>query len=78
MTSQKFEIVGHTDNLGSRAYNLELSAERAASVKSYLAAKGIDPGAISADGAGPDRPVASNATAEGRARNRRIEFRVIN
>lgn len=78
MTTQKFEIVGHTDNLGSRAYNLELSAERAASVKNYLTARGIDAGAISTDGAGPDRPVASNDSAEGRARNRRIEFRVIN
>jgi len=78
MTKQKFEIVGHTDNSGSRAYNLELSAERAASVKNYLTAKGMDAAAIATDGAGPDRPVASNDTLEGRARNRRIEFRVVN
>lgn len=78
MTSHKFEIVGHTDNLGSRAYNLELSAERAASVKTYLAAKGIDGAAITTRGDGPDRPIASNASDAGRARNRRIEFRVVN
>lgn len=78
MTSQKFEIVGHTDNIGSRAYNLELSAERAAAVKNYLAAKGIDGAAITTRGDGPDRPLASNATDAGRARNRRIEFRVVN
>ena len=45
-------------------------------MKDYLQSKGIDPSRISVSGAGPDRPVASNQTAEGRARNRRIEFRV--
>jgi OmpA-OmpF porin, OOP family len=78
MTKQKFEIVGHTDNVGSRAYNLELSAERAEAVKSYLVAKGIDGAAITTHGDGPDRPVASNDTEAGRSRNRRIEFRVVN
>ena len=78
MSGQKFEIVGHTDNIGSRAYNLALSAARATSVKNYLVAKGIDGGAIATNGEGPDRPVASNATDAGRARNRRIEFRVLN
>jgi OOP family OmpA-OmpF porin len=78
MGPQKFEVVGHTDNIGSRAYNLALSDARAAAVKNYLAGKGIDPAAISTRGEGPDQPVASNATAEGRARNRRIEFRVLN
>lgn len=75
---QKFEIVGHTDNLGSRPYNLALSAARAVSVKNYLAAKGIDGSAIETRGDGPDRPVAANTTDAGRARNRRIEFRVLN
>jgi len=78
MTGQKFEIVGHTDNVGSRAYNLALSAARATSVKEYLIRKGIDGGAITTHGDGPDRPVAGNDTDAGRARNRRIEFRVIN
>jgi OmpA-OmpF porin, OOP family len=78
MSGQKFEVVGHTDNSGSRAYNLALSDARANSVKSYLAAKGIDPAAIATHGSGPDQPVASNATEAGRARNRRIEFRVVN
>lgn len=75
---QKFEIMGHTDNQGSRAYNLALSAARAASVKNYLAGKGIDGSAITTQGNGPDRPVADNATDAGRARNRRIEFRIVN
>jgi OOP family OmpA-OmpF porin len=78
MRAQKFEVVGHTDNIGSRAYNLALSAARAMSVKGYLAGKGIDAGAIATRGDGPDRPVAENATEAGRARNRRIEFRVVN
>jgi OmpA-OmpF porin, OOP family len=77
MTKKKFEVIGHTDNVGSRAYNLELSAERAEAVKDYLVAKGIDGAAITTHGDGPDRPVASNDTEAGRARNRRIEFRVI-
>jgi OOP family OmpA-OmpF porin len=78
MGSRKFEVVGHTDNLGGRAYNLALSAARAMAVRDYLAAKGIDAKAIATRGDGPDRPVASNATDVGRARNRRIEFRVLN
>jgi OOP family OmpA-OmpF porin len=77
MGKQKFEVVGHTDNIGSRAYNLALSSARADAVKGYLVAKGIDGGAITTRGDGPDRPVATNATDMGRARNRRIEFRVV-
>jgi len=70
------EVVGHTDNLGSREANIALAAARADSVKAYLVGKGIPAGMIEPSGAGPDRPLASNETAEGRARNRRIEFRV--
>lgn len=76
LESRKFEVVGHTDSQGSREKNVALSAERAKSVKDYLTAKGIDPTAINTSGMGPNRPVASNATEAGRARNRRIEFLV--
>jgi OmpA-OmpF porin, OOP family len=76
-SGRRFEIVGHTDDSGSRESNVALSAARAAAVKNYLAAKGIAPADIVTSGAGPDRPIAPNTTAEGRARNRRIEFRVL-
>jgi len=69
-----FDIVGHTDNVGSPATNKKLSADRAESVKRYLVEKGIDESRISTRGAGDTQPVASNKTAEGRAKNRRIEF----
>jgi OOP family OmpA-OmpF porin len=73
---KKVEVIGHTDNTGLRETNLALSLARAEAVRSYLAAKGINTALISVSGQGPDRPVAENSTAEGRARNRRIEFRV--
>lgn len=73
----RVEVIGHTDNAGSRAGNLSLSQARAEAVKSYVAGRGINPDLISVSGEGPDRPVADNRTAEGRARNRRIEFKVI-
>jgi OOP family OmpA-OmpF porin len=73
----RVEVIGHTDNAGSRAGNLSLSQARAQAVKDYVASRGIDAELISVSGEGPDRPVADNRTAEGRARNRRIEFKVI-
>jgi len=73
---KKVEVIGHTDNTGLRETNLALSLARAEAVRSYLAAKGINTALISVSGQGPDRPVAENSTVEGRARNRRIEFRV--
>ncbi len=76
-SGRRFEIVGHTDDSGQRDANLALSAARAEAVRSYLAAKGIAAADIVTSGAGPDRPIASNTTADGRARNRRIEFRVL-
>jgi OOP family OmpA-OmpF porin len=72
----RVEVIGHTDNSGSRAGNLSLSQARAEAVKSYVASRGINPDLIAVSGEGPDRPVADNRTAEGRARNRRIEFKV--
>jgi outer membrane protein OmpA-like peptidoglycan-associated protein len=67
------EIVGHTDSTGSHAYNMNLSQRRAQSVANYLLAQGVDASRLSTRGAGPDQPVASNATADGRAQNRRVE-----
>ncbi|WP_374594546.1 OmpA family protein [Aquabacterium sp.] len=71
---KRVEVVGHTDAQGARASNLALSQARADAVKAYLVGKGIEAGRIATSGAGPDQPVASNDTPEGRSRNRRIEF----
>lgn len=76
LRSRTIEIIGHTDNSGSRDANLVLSQERADKVKKYLIDKGAEAALLSSTGVGPDQPVATNTTADGRARNRRIEFRV--
>ena len=73
----KVEVIGHTDNSGSRASNLSLSQARAEAVKAYVVSHGVAEDSVAVSGEGPDRPVADNRTAEGRARNRRIEFKVI-
>ncbi len=73
---QAIRITGHTDSLGSAAYNQQLSQRRANSVKDYLIKQGIDGKLISATGLGESRPIASNATPEGRARNRRVEISI--
>lgn len=74
---KRFEVIGHTDSDGGRDANIVLSANRANAVRQYLAAKGIPYQSILTSGAGPDRPIADNNTPEGRARNRRIEFKVL-
>jgi len=71
------EISGHTDNRGSRAYNMTLSLLRAQSVVSYLNSKGFDAGRLSAKGYGPDLPIADNSTRAGQAENRRTEFKIL-
>jgi OmpA-OmpF porin, OOP family len=76
LKGQKVEVIGHTDDQGLRVSNVALSQARAEAVKTYFAAKGLDSSLITTSGVGPDRPVASNATGDGRARNRRIEFRL--
>ena len=76
LAGRKFEIIGHTDNQGLKASNQSLSEARAAAVKTYLIGKGINGDTLGILGQGSDRPVASNATPDGRARNRRIEFRI--
>jgi len=76
VNGKKVEVIGHTDNTGVRERNLALSLARAEAVRSYLAGQGIPLAQVLVSGQGPDRPVAENASADGRARNRRIEFRV--
>ncbi|AVO34175.1 outer membrane protein OmpA [Ottowia oryzae] len=69
--------VGHTDSVGSDAYNQRLSVRRAEAVKAYLVTKGIERNRIYTEGKGKKQPIASNATAEGRAKNRRVEVEVV-
>jgi OOP family OmpA-OmpF porin len=76
LKDRKIDIIGHTDNRGLHASNLGLSQARADAVKSYLGSHGIKSELLTVSGQGPNRPVASNDSAEGRARNRRIEFRL--
>jgi OmpA-OmpF porin, OOP family len=72
--STKAEIAGHTDNIGKEEYNKKLSQARADSIKQYLIDKfGIDSSRLSAVGYGFDKPIADNATEEGRQKNRRVE-----
>ena len=70
-------IRGHTDNRGGRGINMELSRQRAESVKSYLVQKGVLENRLQTVGVGPDEPIANNRTRVGRAKNRRIEFRIL-
>lgn len=71
----RFEVQGHTDNVGAPKNNKALSEKRAAAVKDYLvSAHGIDPGRLQVVGYGETRPLASNAASEGKARNRRVQF----
>ncbi len=69
--------VGHTDSVGSDAYNQKLSVARAESVKAYLVSKGIEKNRVYTEGKGEKQPVADNKTAEGRAKNRRVEIEVV-
>ncbi|MBL8582559.1 MAG: OmpA family protein [Rhizobiaceae bacterium] len=70
------DIYGHTDNTGSTAHNLQLSERRAMSVANYLAGQGVDSRRFAVTGFGYSRPVATNATPEGRALNRRVEIQL--
>jgi outer membrane protein OmpA-like peptidoglycan-associated protein len=73
----RFTIYGYTDNTGSASFNLQLSKDRARSVANYLIGKGVDPSRLIVDGFGIENPVATNDTAEGRAKNRRVEIKLI-
>jgi outer membrane protein OmpA-like peptidoglycan-associated protein len=70
------QVEGHTDSTGSESYNMELSARRAEAVKNVLVRKGVDPSRILTLAFGESEPIASNDTAYGRARNRRVEIKV--
>lgn len=69
--------VGHTDSIGTDAYNQKLSVRRAEAVKAYLVSKGIERNRVYTEGKGEKQPVADNRTKEGRAKNRRVEIEVV-
>ena len=69
--------IGHTDSIGSDAYNQKLSVRRAESVKAYMVSKGVEPNRVYTEGKGEKQPVASNKTKDGRQKNRRVEIEVI-
>ena len=69
--------VGHTDSVGTDAYNDKLSVRRAEAVKAYLVAKGVEKNRVYTEGKGKKQPVADNKTAEGRAKNRRVEIEFV-
>jgi len=75
--SVRVEISGHTDSTGNREFNMDLSQRRSEAVKKYLVDHGIDTKRMEVRGAGPDEPLDSNSSNPGRAKNRRIEFRVL-
>ncbi len=75
--STRWNIQGHTDSDGKREHNVDLSHRRAESVRNYLVTHGIDGGRLVPQGFGPDAPIDTNATPKGKAKNRRIEFRLI-
>jgi OOP family OmpA-OmpF porin len=77
MGDVRVQIIGHTDNQGQREKNLTLSQDRADAVRAYLVKQGVAAGGLSVLGKGPDEPTVSNATPDGRARNRRIQFKVL-
>ncbi|MCA9664069.1 MAG: OmpA family protein [Myxococcales bacterium] len=74
---KKVRIEGHTDSRGSASYNRRLSQKRVDSVMAFLIQSGVDPTRLEAKGYGEDRPIASNKTRAGRARNRRVEFTIL-
>jgi OOP family OmpA-OmpF porin len=71
--NEAIKIIGHTDSIGTEAYNQGLSERRAKSVANYLGKEGVDRGKMAISGKGESEPVADNRTDEGRARNRRVE-----
>lgn len=71
------EVQAYTDSMGAADYNLNLSSQRAETVMVYLIGKGVDSSRLTAKGYGEENPIADNNTAEGRAKNRRVEFKVI-
>ena len=70
------KVIGHTDSVGSDAYNQALSERRASSVAAYLLSQGLAPNKLTSEGKGESQPVADNETEEGRAKNRRVELHI--
>ena len=77
LTLEEIVAVGHTDSIGTDAYNQKLSIRRAEAVKKYLVSQGIEAKRIYVEGKGESQPVADNKTAEGRAKNRRVQIEAI-
>ena len=80
MSAMNLEViiaVGHTDSIGTEEYNQKLSVRRADAVKAYLVSKGVEKNRIYTEGKGEKDPIASNKTAEGRAKNRRVEIEMV-
>lgn len=77
-TNAQICVKGHTDNVGSKDFNLELSKQRAKAVMEYLIDKGVDSHKLSYEYYGMDRPLTTNDTEEGRRQNRRVEFEILN
>jgi OmpA-OmpF porin, OOP family len=71
------EIEGHTDDTGTHFENMQLSQQRAETVRDYLVTKGVSEGRLTPKGYGFDQPIADNGTAEGRKQNRRVQFRIV-
>ncbi len=77
ITLEVIIAVGHTDSVGADAYNQKLSEKRAQAVKDYLTSKGTDASRVYVEGKGEKQPVADNKSADGRAKNRRVEIEVV-
>ncbi|RYF42274.1 MAG: OmpA family protein, partial [Cytophagaceae bacterium] len=77
MNTEVMVAVGHTDSVGTDAYNNKLSLRRADAVKAYLVSKGLDAARLYTEGKGETQPVADNGTAEGRAKNRRVVIEIV-
>lgn len=77
ITLEVIIAVGHTDSVGSDGYNQKLSVKRSEAVKAYLVSKGVEKNRVYTEGKGEKQPVADNKTAEGRAKNRRVEIEVV-
>ena len=69
-------LSGYTDTIGTEAYNMKLSDRRWMSAKDYIVKKGVDSSRVSGQGFGESKPIADNKTAEGRAKNRRVEIKI--